>query len=155
MPPRSSHSSGRTGHTSPPRSRTEGDEFFEGFGEQLEALLAEQEAGAGAFHVLVAEDGTVIGRFNLSFAGPDSAELGYRVAERATGRGVATAAVRELCRLAATRYGLHTLRAATSTENIASQKVLSKAGFVPAGPADPAHLGGKPGTWFERTLTPE
>jgi ribosomal-protein-alanine N-acetyltransferase len=132
-----------------------GDEFFERFGEQLEALLAEQEAGAGAFHVLVAEDGTVIGRFNLSFAGPDSAELGYRVAERATGRGVATAAVRELCRLAATRYGLHTLRAATSTENIASQKVLSKAGFVPAGPADPAHLGGKPGTWFERTLTPE
>ena len=132
-----------------------GDEFFEEFGEQLEALLAEQEAGAGAFHVLVAEDGTVIGRFNLSFAGPDSAELGYRVAERATGRGVATAAVRELCRLAATRYGLRTLRAATSTENIASQKVLSKAGFVPAGPADPAHLGGKPGTWFERTLTPE
>jgi hypothetical protein len=31
--------------------------------------------------------------------------------------------------------------------------VLVKAGFVAAGPADPAHLGGKPGTWFRRALT--
>jgi hypothetical protein len=26
------------------------------------------------------------------------------------------------------------------------------AGFVPAGPADPAHLGGKQGTWYQRDL---
>jgi ribosomal-protein-alanine N-acetyltransferase len=57
--------------------------------------------------------------------------------------------VRELCRLAAARHGLRTLRAATSSENIASQKVLTKAGFVPAGPANP---GGKPGTWYQRDL---
>jgi ribosomal-protein-alanine N-acetyltransferase len=61
--------------------------------------------------------------------------------------------VRELCRLAAARHGLHTLRAATSRENTASQKVLTKAGFVPAGPADPAHLGGKQGTWYQCDLT--
>jgi hypothetical protein len=30
--------------------------------------------------------------------------------------------------------------------------VLLKAGFVPAGPADPQHIGGKAGTWYERTL---
>jgi ribosomal-protein-alanine N-acetyltransferase len=30
--------------------------------------------------------------------------------------------------------------------------VLTKAGFVPVGPADPAHLGGKPGTWYQRDL---
>ena len=53
--------------------------------------------------------------------------------------GLATATVRELCRLAAARHGLRTLRAATSRENTASQKVLTKAGFVPVGPADPAH----------------
>ena len=51
---------------------------------------------------------------------------------------MATATVGELCRLAAERYGLRTLRAATSHGNIASRKVLTKAGFVPVGPADPA-----------------
>ncbi|HEY3982317.1 MAG TPA: GNAT family protein, partial [Streptosporangiaceae bacterium] len=66
--------------------------------------------------------------------------------------GVTTATVRELCQLAATRHGLRTLTAGTSSENIASQKVLANAGFVPAGPADPAHLGGKPGTWYQRDL---
>lgn len=50
------------------------------------------------------------------------ADLGYRVAQHAAGRGVATATVRELCRLAATRYGLDTLCAATSHENTASQR---------------------------------
>ena len=65
---------------------------------------------------------------------------------------MATAIVRELCRLAAARHRLRTLRAATALENAASQKVLTKAGFVPVGPADPAHLGGKPGTWYQRDL---
>jgi [ribosomal protein S5]-alanine N-acetyltransferase len=129
-----------------------GDEFFDQFTERPSALLAEQEAGIGAFYVLVAEDGSVLGRFNLVFAGDGTAELGYRVAQHVAGRGVATATVRELCRLAAARHGLRTLRAATSSENIASRKVLTKAGFDPAGPADPAHLGGKPGTWYQRDL---
>jgi hypothetical protein len=83
-----------------------------------------------------------------------TAELGYRVAERVAGRGVATAVVRELCRLAVSRHGLRELKAATSNANVASQKVLTKAGFVPAGPADPADLGGKAGTWYQRTLAP-
>jgi len=30
--------------------------------------------------------------------------------------------------------------------------VLTKAGFVPVGAADPADLGGKPGTWYQRDL---
>jgi ribosomal-protein-alanine N-acetyltransferase len=130
-----------------------GDEFFDQFTERHGALLAEQEAGVGAFYVLVAEDGSVLGRFNLVFAEDGTAELGYGVAQHVAGRGVATAAVRELCRLASAEYGLRTLRAATAHENAASQKVLTKAGFVPVGPADPAHLGGKQGTWYQRDLT--
>jgi len=129
-----------------------GDEFFDQFTERHSALLAEQEAGAGAYYVLVAEDGSVLGRFNLVLAGDGTAELGYRVAQHAAGRGLATATVRELCGLAAARHGLRTLRAATSRENTASQKVLTNAGFVPVGPADPAHLGGKQGTWYQRVL---
>jgi ribosomal-protein-alanine N-acetyltransferase len=131
-----------------------GDDFFEQYADRHSALLAEQEAGNGAFYVLVAEDGSVLGRFNLLLAGDGTAELGYRVAQQAAGRGVATAAVQELSRLAAARHGLHTLRAATSHNNAASQKVLAKAGFVPVGPADPAHIGGKQGTWYQRDLDP-
>jgi len=130
-----------------------GDEFFDRFTEGHSALLAEQEAGTGAFHVLVAGDGSVLGRFNLYDVKDGTAVLGYRVAQGAAGRGVATAAVRELCGLAAAQYGLHTLRAATSLENAPSQKVLARAGFTPVGPAGPADLGGKQGTWYQRDLT--
>jgi [ribosomal protein S5]-alanine N-acetyltransferase len=129
-----------------------GDEFFDHFSDRHADLLAEQEAGTGAYYVLVAEDGSVLGRFNLFGLEDGTAKLGYRVAQHVAGRGVATATVRELCRLAAVRHGLRTLRAATSRENAASQKVLTKAGFVPVGPADPADLGGKPGTWYQRDL---
>jgi [ribosomal protein S5]-alanine N-acetyltransferase len=129
-----------------------GDEFFEHFGERHSALLADQEAGGGAYYVLVAEEGSVLGRFNLIFTEDHTAKLGYRVAQHATGRGVATAAVRELCRLAPARHGVHALRAATSRDNVASQRVLTKAGFVLVGPADPADVGGRLGFWFQRDL---
>lgn len=129
-----------------------GDEFFDQFTDGHRALLAEQDAGQAAFYVLVSEDGSVLGRFNLYRIKDGTAELGYRVAEHVAGRGVATAGVRELCRLAAAQHGLHTIRAATSHENVASQKVLTKAGFVAVGPAGPADLGGKQGTWYQRDL---
>ena len=129
-----------------------GDEFYEQFTERHDALLTEQQAGVRAYHVLVAEDGSVLGRFNLIFVVDGSAVLGYRVAQHAAGRGLATATVRELCELATAQYGLRKVRAATSLQNTASQKVLTKAGFLAVGPADPAHLGGNPGTWYERVL---
>ena len=128
-----------------------GDEFFDQFTEWHIALLVEQEAGLCACSVLVGDDGSVLGRFNLYDIRDGTAVLGYRVAERVAGRGVATAAVRELCQLAA-QHGLRTLKAATSHDNVASQRVLAKAGFRPAGPADPADIGGKQGTWYQREL---
>ncbi len=130
-----------------------GDAYFARFSERHSALLAEQDAGIGAFYVLVADDGSVLGRFNLVFTGDGAATLGYRVAEHVAGRGVATATVGDLCVLAASRHRLRTVRAATSLDNVASRKVLEKAGFVAVGPADPADIGGKPGTWYRRDLT--
>lgn len=131
-----------------------GDDFFDLFADRYSAALAEQEAGICAFYLLVAEDGSVLGRFNLYDLEDGTARLGYRVAERVAGRGVATETVRELCRMASARHGLLTLRAATSHDNAASQRVLAKAGFVPVGPATPADLGGKSGTWYQRDLQP-
>jgi ribosomal-protein-alanine N-acetyltransferase len=127
-----------------------GDEYFDQFTERYNELLAEQEAGNGAYYLLVSEDGSVLGRFNLFDIENGTAVLGYRVAEHVAGRGVATATVGEVCRLTAAQYGLHTMRAAVTHDNVASQRVLIKAGFVPVGPAQP---GGKPGTCYERDLT--
>jgi ribosomal-protein-alanine N-acetyltransferase len=129
-----------------------GDEFFDQFTDRHNAMLTEQDAGIGAFYVLVGEDGSVLGRFNLYRIADGTADLGYRVAQDVAGRGVATATVRELCRVASAQHGLRTIRAATSHENVASQKVLTRAGFVPVGPAGPADLGGQQGTWYQRDL---
>lgn len=130
-----------------------GDAFFANFTDEYTALLADQQAGSCAFYVLVAEDGSVLGRFNLYDIADQTANLGYRVAQHVAGRGIATAAVKELCRVAADRHGLRILRASVSHQNVASQRVLDKAGFVPVGPADPAELGGKAGTWYQRDLS--
>jgi RimJ/RimL family protein N-acetyltransferase len=125
-----------------------GDEYFDRFPERHKALLAEQDAGISAYYVLIGDDGSVLGRFNLYDISAGTAVLGYRVAERVAGQGVATATVRELSRLAAS-HGFRTLRAAVTHENVASQKVLIKAGFVAVGPTD---IHGEPATWYERDL---
>jgi ribosomal-protein-alanine N-acetyltransferase len=58
-----------------------------------------------------------------------SANLGYWVAERLNGRGLATAAVGEVVEVAFGPLGLHRLEAATLVDNVASQRVLEKNGF--------------------------
>lgn len=82
-----------------------GDEFYDRFTERHSALLAEQEASIGAFYALVAEDGSILSRFNLVFAESGTAKLGYRVTQHVASRGVATATVLELCGLAVAQYG--------------------------------------------------
>lgn len=129
-----------------------GDAYFENINERLDALLVDQSAGTAAFYLLLGDDASVLGRFNLEFEPAATARLGYRVAERVCGRGVATATVVELCRLAASRHGMRTLTAAVADRNPASQRVLIKAGFAPLRPAHPADLSGETGTWYQREL---
>lgn len=62
----------------------------------------------------------------------DRAEVGYWVAPRARGRGVATHAVRALVELTASS-GTRRLVAKTSPENLASQRVLTRCGFSQVG----------------------
>ncbi|MGW3667620.1 GNAT family N-acetyltransferase [Streptomyces sp. NPDC005141] len=126
-----------------------GDAYFAGFDARHRELLAEHAAGRHLFHLVVDGDGSILGRFNLVDVADGSAELGYRVAERAAGRGLATAAVREVCALAATSYGLSTLRARTTADNAASRAVLDRTGFLVTGDID---LNGRPGLRFARDL---
>ncbi|MGK5531861.1 GNAT family N-acetyltransferase [Streptomyces sp. URMC 129] len=126
-----------------------GDAYFAEFDARHAALLAEQATGRCFFHVVVDGDGEVLGRINLIDAADGSAELGYRIARRAAGRGLATRAVREVCALAATAYGLTGLRAATTLDNAGSRVVLTRTGFTPTGDIV---LCGRPGTRYVRDL---
>lgn len=91
--------------------------------------------------MLVGESGEVVGRVNLMNVADGSAELGYRIARKAAGQGLATAAVREIRELAAGKYGLTRLRARATVDNPASQKVLERNGFIAVGDLT---LNGKP-----------
>lgn len=127
-----------------------GDDYFAEFAQRFRALLAEQDAGVCAFFLLVDADGTVVGRFNLYDLEDGGADVGYRVAQRVSGRGVATSGLRELCRIAEEQYGLRRLRAAISDTNFASQRVVAKVGFLATGPAE---VGGQQGAYYELALT--
>ncbi|WP_264925073.1 GNAT family N-acetyltransferase [Streptomyces sp. A012304] len=126
-----------------------GDAYFAEFAAQLQARLAEQEAGTCHFHVVVDQDGELIGRVNLVDVEDGCAELGYRIGERAAGRGVATAAVGDVCRLAAAEYGLSALTAMTTLDNPASRTVLEHNGFTAVGDI---HIDGRPGLRYRRPL---
>ena len=60
-------------------------------------------------------------------------EVGYWVRSSLTGRGIATNATRQICRLAFDTHGLHRLEILTSVENLASQRVAEKAGAIREG----------------------
>ncbi|MFF5897651.1 GNAT family N-acetyltransferase [Streptomyces argenteolus] len=126
-----------------------GDGYFSGFAARHAELLAEQAAGVCHFHVLTDGDGAVLGRVNLIDVEGGSAELGYRIAERAAGRGLATSAVRDMCALAVADYGLTELRARTTADNAGSRAVLARTGFTETGTLT---LMGKPGLRFVRHL---
>jgi ribosomal-protein-alanine N-acetyltransferase len=126
-----------------------GDDFYERYADHHRELLAEQDAGASIFHVLVDRNAAVCGRFNLYDLADGSATVGYRVAQQAAGRGVATSGLRELCRLAEAEYVLRMLKAETRATHHASRRVLEKAGFSPSGTCEVA---GQPGIRYTLRL---
>lgn len=89
----------------------------------------------------------MLGRVNLVDLADGCAALGYRIAEPAAGRGLATGAVRTMCDLAADRYGLTALRTETTLDNAASRAVLARTGFTVVGETT---LDGRPGLTYLR-----
>lgn len=116
------------------------ESFFttEGQLARLHEQAAEQRAGRVAAWLLVV-GAEIAGGVTLSgiVRGPFlSAHLGYWMAADQTGRGLATAAVRAVCRAADRELGLHRVQAATLLHNVRSQRVLAKCGFEAIGTAD-------------------
>ncbi|MEP7025691.1 MAG: GNAT family N-acetyltransferase [Actinomycetota bacterium] len=126
-----------------------GDDYFAQFAARHRALLDEQDAGVCHFHVLM-QNGAIVGRINLVGVADHSAELGFRIAEKSTGQGLAQYAVRQICELAVTDYGLTTLRAAATLANAGSRAVLARTGFIVTGETV---LNGRPAVTFARALT--
>jgi ribosomal-protein-alanine N-acetyltransferase len=115
-----------------------GEEYFTEAGQRVSigASLAEHERGRGLPFVIVDNDGAFVGRINLNTivrGAAQSASLGYWLAQAAGGRGVATAAVRDIVRVAFAELGLHRIQADTLVDNEASQRVLKRNGFVRIG----------------------
>jgi len=120
------------------------DEYFTADGQVdvLRTALTQHEQGLTLPHVIVDDDGTVVGRITLNsiVRGPFlSASVGYWVSPSVSGRGVATAALREIKRVAFEELGLHRLEAGTLLHNVRSQRVLGRNGFVQIGLA-PSYL---------------
>jgi ribosomal-protein-alanine N-acetyltransferase len=113
-----------------------GDDYFTGFDERHADLLREQQTGSCHFHVMVDGTGAIMGRFNLVDVADGSAELGFRMAERATGRGLAKLGVRRTFDLARDEYGLRRLTARARPWNAGSLGVLRGTGFRAVGAED-------------------
>ncbi|MFC0556466.1 GNAT family N-acetyltransferase [Planotetraspora thailandica] len=126
-----------------------GDAYFAEFAHRHRALLAEQDDGLVHLHVVIDDQEDLVGRVNLVDVKDGTAELGYRFAERTAGRGLATAAVGEMCLLAAAEYGLRELTAIATLDNAASMTVLRRNGFSAV---DDIFIGARRGRRYRRRL---
>ncbi len=80
----------------------------------------------------VFRDGTLVGRVALSNvvrAAWQSCTLGYYIDRTMCGRGYGTEAVKQIVAFAFGDAGLHRVQAAVMPRNVASARVLEKAGF--------------------------
>lgn len=82
--------------------------------------------------------GLAAGAIGLHPAVPGTAILGYMLGKPAWGQGLATEAVRAMCRHGFAAMGLARIEAEHYADNPASGRVLEKAGFRRLGPAGPA-----------------
>ncbi len=120
------------------------DEYFTVDGQRavVRDALTRHEQGSAVPHVILGDPGRVAGCITLSgiVRGPfQSCSVGYWVGAADNGRGLATAAVRDMIGVAFEELGLHRIQAETLLRNVRSQRVLERNGFVRFGLA-PAYL---------------
>jgi ribosomal-protein-alanine N-acetyltransferase len=110
-----------------------GSQFYsvQGVSEHISACLS--DFAAGLWHPFILEEpgGKIVGRANLKGidSAERSAEVGYRIAQRACGQGLATLAVQHLIQQAQSVWSLKQLVAEVYVANVASAKVLKRCGF--------------------------
>ena len=120
------------------------DSYFTVAGQRsdIQDALDRHAFGMTLPHVILDESGQVVGGIALNGivrGSVQSCHVGYWVAAAHNGRGVATAAVREIKRVAFEELGLHRIQADILLHNHRSQRVLERNGFVRIGMA-PSYL---------------
>ncbi|HEY2075622.1 MAG TPA: GNAT family protein [Streptosporangiaceae bacterium] len=120
------------------------DGYFTEAGQRaaIDQALAEYTQGRNLPQVILDDSAAIVGRITLNgiVRGPFlSCSVGYWVSQSVTGRGLATAALREITGIAFGELGLHRIQAETLLDNFASQRVLERNGFARIGMA-PTYL---------------
>jgi [ribosomal protein S5]-alanine N-acetyltransferase len=120
------------------------EDYFTDAGQRadLERALARHAQGNALPCVIVDHTGAVVGRITLNGivrGAFQSCSVGYWLSAEAGGHGLATAALRDIMADAFGELGLHRIQAETLLDNVASQRVLERNGFVRIGLA-PTYL---------------
>lgn len=110
-------------------SRGEDYYNFETFKIRHKELLTEQQENKSKFYLIRDNSDKIIGRINLVDIDTtnDIAEVGYRVGQEYGGKGIGARALKLLLE---TEISVTKIKAKTTTNNIASQRVLEKNGFT-------------------------
>ena len=105
---------------------------FKFFNDKLLQLITEQSLGFSTFYLIKDENGFIIGRINLvDFNHANqSVELGYRISEDQSGKGMATLGVKQVLGEVYHQDKIKHISARTTKDNLASQKVLENNGFT-------------------------
>ncbi|MFJ8515629.1 GNAT family N-acetyltransferase [Lysinibacillus xylanilyticus] len=116
-------------------SRGEDYYNFETFKIRHKELLTEQQENKSKFYLIRDNSDKIIGRINLVDidTSNDIAEVGYRVGQEYGGKGIGARALKLLLE---TEISVKKIKAKTTTNNIASQRVLEKNGFKQVSTSD-------------------
>ncbi len=107
-------------------------------GAAVGTALEQYEQGASVPLVIEDDQGDIVGTISLQSiirGFLQSCSVGYWIAQRAQGRGLATAALRDATTVAFQDLRLHRVQAETLVGNVRSQRVLERADFAHVGVA--------------------
>jgi ribosomal-protein-alanine N-acetyltransferase len=90
---------------------------------------ADPKAGPYVLGVQLRSTGELVGHVGLSPLG-EAVEVGFAIKSSCQRKGIATEAVREMCRWASDVFSLEAILGVTAAQNVASQRVLLRAGFA-------------------------
>lgn len=102
--------------------------------DMLDDVAAEVRQTFSPASWLIVSDGELVGLCSVTRPPQNGVvDIGYGIAPSRQGRGHAGAAVRDIVRWAEANPAVRAITADTSPDNIASQRVLERAGFVRTG----------------------
>lgn len=114
-----------------------GDEFYtrRGLEQHIRYCLSQYEQHLMYPTLIIDQHGEICGRANIHFIElvTGRGAIGYRVAQHFGQQGIASQATALLIKYAQNQLKLKQLAAFASTENLASQRVLEKNGFIKVG----------------------